>query len=391
VTLKQSLILGGILLAAAAVAQDASTLKVLTHPEAKHEVWIHPAGEPDTRDGFEAKGVSGELLVPLPEESEGLEITVTSAASGLAATAPLDNLPAGGWPTLGDWKTLASVKIAVFSDGEAVSDGEVVLKFEGGERRQPASDATFYAVPRGPIEAQYAFESGGIKVLTEPQSLGTPSPDNPTPYLLEVDVPTIGVAQPDPEKPFEGRPIEAEDDGNLAGKIIGMLLGLGLIGGIGYGIYRFVQSSPAQAKETLEKLGLDPDHQADPAAPAAAPQADKPLEKIVLSGAEVASVAAAAPVSAPNPRLVMPDGDVHLLVEDQMIVGRDESVGISFAGEMSISRTHAEIARRDDDYVIQDTGSTNGTYVNGSRLDDEHVLKPGDSIQFGSIQCRFEV
>ena len=390
-TLKQSLILGGILLAAAAVAQDSGTLQVLTHPDAKHEVWIHPAGDPDTRDGFEAKGVSGELLVALPEDREGLEITVISDASGLAATASLDNLPSGPWPTLGEWKTLASLKIAVVSDGEAVSDGEVVLKFEGGERRRPASDATFYAVPRGPIEAQYAFESGGLKILTELQSLGTPSPDNPTPYLLEVDIPTVGVAEPDPEKPFEGAPFEEEEEGGLAGKIIGMLLGLGLIGGIGYGIYRFVQSSPAQAKETLEKLGLDPDHQSDPVVPANAPQADKPLEKIVLSGAEVAPIAAAAPTAAPNPRLVLPDGDVHLLVEDQMIVGRDEAVGISFAGEMSISRSHAEIAKRDDNYVIKDAGSTNGTYVNGSRLDDEHVLKPGDSIQFGSIQCRFEV
>jgi phosphoserine phosphatase RsbU/P len=51
-----------------------------------------------------------------------------------------------------------------------------------------------------------------------------------------------------------------------------------------------------------------------------------------------------------------------------------------------VSRSHAKIEILDDGYVLVDTGSRHGTYVNGLRV-ERHVLAPRDRIQFGSLQA----
>ncbi|HET91743.1 MAG TPA: FHA domain-containing protein [Chloroflexi bacterium] len=48
-----------------------------------------------------------------------------------------------------------------------------------------------------------------------------------------------------------------------------------------------------------------------------------------------------------------------------------------------ISRQHARITRRGRSFVIEDMGSTNGTFVNGMRLTSPHTLAPGDIIGLG--------
>ena len=54
------------------------------------------------------------------------------------------------------------------------------------------------------------------------------------------------------------------------------------------------------------------------------------------------------------------------------------------AGDTSVSRVHAEVTLRSDGKaVISDTGSRNGTIVNGRILVSEHELKKGDRVQLG--------
>jgi ribosomal protein L40E len=50
-----------------------------------------------------------------------------------------------------------------------------------------------------------------------------------------------------------------------------------------------------------------------------------------------------------------------------------------------VSRTHADIRREGDTYYIEDTGSSNGTYINSTPLSvgNRHRLKPGDRISLG--------
>ncbi|MGH8122566.1 MAG: FHA domain-containing protein, partial [Rudaea sp.] len=58
----------------------------------------------------------------------------------------------------------------------------------------------------------------------------------------------------------------------------------------------------------------------------------------------------------------------------------------------NLSRRHARILYRDGVYCVrEDSGTTNGTYVNGERLQTgvEVALKPGDKLRFGSIEVEF--
>jgi len=62
--------------------------------------------------------------------------------------------------------------------------------------------------------------------------------------------------------------------------------------------------------------------------------------------------------------------------------------------EAKVSRRHARISLRDGNYLIEDLGSTNGTFINrGRRLapGDRHPLKDGDEIIVGKTFLRFRV
>jgi len=59
----------------------------------------------------------------------------------------------------------------------------------------------------------------------------------------------------------------------------------------------------------------------------------------------------------------------------------------------SISRQHAEIMRAQDTYLLRDKGSSNGTFVNGTPLEQEkpYQLRHYDLVRFGDVQFRFEM
>ena len=62
--------------------------------------------------------------------------------------------------------------------------------------------------------------------------------------------------------------------------------------------------------------------------------------------------------------------------------------------EAKVSRRHARISLREGKYLIEDLGSTNGTFVNrGHRLasGERHPLKDGDEIIVGKTFLRFRV
>ena len=65
-------------------------------------------------------------------------------------------------------------------------------------------------------------------------------------------------------------------------------------------------------------------------------------------------------------------------------IGRSENCTVRFDpnSERIASKQHAFIEAKADGFYIRDNGSTNGTLVNGSRV-EEVRLNPGDNIQFG--------
>jgi pSer/pThr/pTyr-binding forkhead associated (FHA) protein len=86
--------------------------------------------------------------------------------------------------------------------------------------------------------------------------------------------------------------------------------------------------------------------------------------------------------------LVLPTGDRFTLEEHIIGIGRRPESNIVLA-DPNVSRNHAEIRPQGDGFVLVDLGSTNGTKVNGVRI-DQHVLADGDELTFGNTRMRFE-
>jgi pSer/pThr/pTyr-binding forkhead associated (FHA) protein len=80
--------------------------------------------------------------------------------------------------------------------------------------------------------------------------------------------------------------------------------------------------------------------------------------------------------SGPNP------GTVYALDTDQLTIGRDSSNEIP-VNDAEVSRRHARLTFQGGKYVLEDMGSTNGTFVNGQRLSGPRVLKSGEVISLG--------
>jgi phosphoserine phosphatase RsbU/P len=55
-----------------------------------------------------------------------------------------------------------------------------------------------------------------------------------------------------------------------------------------------------------------------------------------------------------------------------------------------LSRKHAEIIANGNAWILKDLGSANGTYLNGSRVERDELLKTGDRIRLGDTEIVFE-
>jgi pSer/pThr/pTyr-binding forkhead associated (FHA) protein len=79
-------------------------------------------------------------------------------------------------------------------------------------------------------------------------------------------------------------------------------------------------------------------------------------------------------------------------VEDELIIGRQASGAGTLAQDIEISRRHARIASGPDGrYLLEDLGSTNGTWVNGRRIESSTVLEIGDRIELGGSELVVQV
>lgn len=74
---------------------------------------------------------------------------------------------------------------------------------------------------------------------------------------------------------------------------------------------------------------------------------------------------------------------------DRITVGRSAAAELRLVGEPDVSRVHAELERRGDEWILSDDGSRNGTYVNGERLASRHRLADGDLVRIGTTELRF--
>lgn len=76
------------------------------------------------------------------------------------------------------------------------------------------------------------------------------------------------------------------------------------------------------------------------------------------------------------------------LVRDEYSIGRGEENTVRLT-ERNISRRHATLRQEPLGWVISDTSSRNGSYVNGVRLLGEHTVTEGDIVQVGDYRLLF--
>lgn len=74
-------------------------------------------------------------------------------------------------------------------------------------------------------------------------------------------------------------------------------------------------------------------------------------------------------------------------------IGREQGAGMLTLTSSSVSRTHCELFIQNGRMIVRDLGSSNGTWLNGKRLESNRdaSVKPGDRLEIGSKKERFEV
>lgn len=74
----------------------------------------------------------------------------------------------------------------------------------------------------------------------------------------------------------------------------------------------------------------------------------------------------------------------EIIIDQDKIIGRDQSVDIVLQGG-HVSRRHAELSVRDNNLWLKDLKSSNGTFVNGARI-DEQQLHENDEFQIDVVR-----
>ena len=70
-------------------------------------------------------------------------------------------------------------------------------------------------------------------------------------------------------------------------------------------------------------------------------------------------------------------------LEEEMFLGRDEECEITISDSFT-SHRHARIFLQENTLYLEDLTSTNGTFVNGEKIEKPHLLEQRDRIQIGN-------
>jgi hypothetical protein len=114
-------------------------------------------------------------------------------------------------------------------------------------------------------------------------------------------------------------------------------------------------------------------------------------ESMVLTPAEVNRIAprraAGRLVVTASPELA---NGTRIAIEGDVLAGRGDQLAISLPADGYVSGTHARFRRGGEVDTVEDLRSTNGTFVNGIRLEGTRALEPGDVVTIGQTQLTYE-
>ena len=79
----------------------------------------------------------------------------------------------------------------------------------------------------------------------------------------------------------------------------------------------------------------------------------------------------------------------HVLLQDTLRLGRHSENDIVL-NDLTMSRFHARMEKREDNYVLVDLNAQNGILLNGNRVEGEHTLRHGDSVCMGHFEIVYQ-
>lgn len=244
-----------------------------------------------------------------------------------------------------------------------------------------------------PASAPADAKSGATK--TAPVAAGTAGKDKaqpaatPPPVVPQPAQPPVTVVVQQPAAPQQ----------DASSGWIGILIAVAL----GYAGFRYAQNKGFTVVEMLTKAGVtlpkDPDPVPQAQRPGNTATALPPLPGLDALPSPVPGTAAQSPtagITASGPLvLVATDGQAsgkRFKLAGTMTIGREMSCDIPLVNDQTISRNHAEVlCSPDGSYTVTDKGSSNGTFVNSTRVTGSAQLVAGDTLVFGAQRFRVEV
>ena len=138
-------------------------------------------------------------------------------------------------------------------------------------------------------------------------------------------------------------------------------------------IWRIVRTAGRDPKPSQESFILRPADLAEAGIPPPPPPPRRAQPKLIV-------------VESP----VLEEGAELELDSTDVTVGRGDDHDVSIDGDEFASTNHARFEPRRDGIWLHDLGSTNGTFVNGERIDAPRRLNGGDIVSVGGTELRFE-
>jgi len=412
-----------VLLALFGVSQAQLKVTLKFDSSAPREVFVAgalPKSPPE--QSVNVNGSSFDYSAPSVGPADSIYVWDTSTND--IASKPVKSIQNGVWEVKpSDFTLIGTVTVHIEHKGQPIQAAQVSLSGKGKSESKlldptGKGDVNFFGYPVGDLKVKVDYNTLDKKQGSEQVTFTEPATrDKPIPVLsvdVSDDVATIGAASAAPPAASPGttpsgngqsqgspQTIKGEKgaSGNSVVTFFIELIVLALLAGGGWYLFLMLKHRPKEFEAALHKVGIQvPTQDPSPGTPiAVTPLAPAPPPpKIMLDDAEPVplgtpvAVASPAGVSGGEPSLVSESGQRIVLAEGESTVGREDGLGLSLVGESTVSRRHATVTRTGKTAILRDLGSTNGTFVNGTRLQGEVALKPGDQVQFGSVRFRYE-
>lgn len=382
------------------------------------------------------------VKLDIPDGLEGGYIVVHDVSKGNIAIKRVAE--ARSWKVTDSDYGIAQAIIQVDMDGSPMRAGIVIV--DGGGRQLQAAieqgEAKLFNVPTGTIQVTVKYGEVGAEKVSPTQTLS---------FALERTelIPVRKIAlesgaggssqagsddkqgESDPQNseqrsgdgaketktPDEGDDSAASGILQTCGNFILWLLVLAGAATVVVLLFRYFKRNQGKVAGGLQSLGIQiPDGTDTAGIPVT-----EPASKEIASGAPVVQpghcpycgqpesacqcrVDSQPSVSAFNPAPANVQANLHLpslkLTSDTGItiaiadgiatIGRESGSAQWVVGDPTVSRVHAEIEKSGGRIVLRDKGSSNGTFVNGTKISGDTELRIGDTVQFGAVRFRLE-